>query len=319
MNGVYRNANSPYANSSPQMSATPSTPAVSAFASDNVSEITANRDVSKRSRSATMVSVATQSIAPCDAVSAINLPAVPESHFPEIEAANKAPTHEHDGLQPLSTYYTPHEYVDVNGVRNKWFAPVAAPVAIAGDGGYAAKRSMFVFLVLLAIISNKNSTGGLGACPASPASTSPSSSSDNNNSPTPTSTSSSSSAKSPSSTDPSDSPVPGIHHLPNLPLLQHNSSTIIASPLFPFSPSTNGDTNKTNRYIILCDTNLPPSPSEQDLTTGTSSGASSGGFVTQSLKECFAVCDAMNCTYSSHSVSMLCFGTFSNEQRPLGS
>ncbi|CCC11859.1 unnamed protein product [Sordaria macrospora k-hell] len=341
--GIYRNSNSPYANSSSNNQITdPSTPAVSAFTSDNVSEITSpsaagNHDFAKdnlkpRSRTATMVSAqtTTQSLALYDAVSVFAiLPAVPESYSPELAPTN---AHEHDGLQPLSTYYIPHEYVDVNGVRNKGFAPVVpggqgqgllklSPADGDGHGlGHGQrvcglKRSMFVFLVLLAIIIGlgvglgaglgmglkgscaKNSGTGLGgagagggggggACPASPTSTSPS---DNSNGNSQTSTSSTAAAPSASSTDTTNSDpdtdtdtnsaVAGIPHL----TCPSFNDTIFASPLLPSSSSSSSSSKK--KYKILCDTNLSQNPLKQDLASG---------FVTQTLEECFAVCDAMN-------------------------
>ncbi|KAK3402661.1 hypothetical protein B0T20DRAFT_449666 [Sordaria brevicollis] len=332
MTSIYRNSNSPYANSTNNNSQTqpPPTPAVSAFTDCTSSEFNHSTDW-KRSRTGTVIS----SICPGDAVSNINLPVVPEARSPELEPkqqgvtaiATPTPTptaREHDGLQPLSTYYVPHEYVDVNGVKNKGFAPVPPPGGGEHGGGkpvdahgqrrvcgLPVRRARLVFLVVLAVVialglgaglgvglrGRDKDGGGLGVgCAALPGGNSTSGSGGNGNGsgsgndnnskkPTPTTPSSSSSAPSPSTTD---GLVPGVAHL----TCPSSNGTIIGSPLFPSpnptpSPSSSSSSSSSStakQYIILCDTNLAPTPSKQDLAS----------FRTQTLEECFAVCDSMN-------------------------
>ena len=281
----YRTSNSPYINSNSHETAPPATPAISALS--DIDEMDHDCPF-KRSRSATVVSALTPPLAPCDTVT---LTPVSESHSPQPEAG-KSSGGENDGLQPLSTYYIPHEYVDINGARNKGFAPVAASQTSQGclklppadeKKICGQKRSMFFFLVLLGIILGLGV--GLGAglglglkqgskisanCPASSESTSTS---------TPTATTSPSSTV---SSVPSTGNI--VDDMTRIECPGFNNSIITSLQTPSNDTSSSNPSSPIKKWQVLCDRNIAPSASKKDLAWFTSS----------TLGACFAVCDSMS-------------------------
>ncbi|CCC11863.1 unnamed protein product [Sordaria macrospora k-hell] len=244
------------------------------------------------------------------------IPPVPPAVPPK-----QTPLHQgHDAPQPLSAYYTPHEYVDVNGMRNKAIIPAngfekfsqhghgGQPPATAkssgGQGIYGMRRSTFVLVVALVVVvavaiglgvglgvglKKTGGGGGRDGAQQSQITTSVSPSltivaTSATASPQPTSANGRAPTTATTTTTVTlalPSPLASTTSQSKLTCPTSNS-TLLTSP---FTSS-----NQAQKYQILCDANLfasSSSPSSKQNLAGPLRAI-------QTLEQCWGVCDGMN-------------------------